>query len=77
MGRTYLFARRIGVKGTTVLETTGTEAISIIKKNRKRGLQLGILCGPNYEAIRKNYGEYAPYRKVDSVNKLIENSCNM
>jgi hypothetical protein len=72
LDKAYLYARRVGVGGTAVLETTRKEAIEIIRKNRRTGYQLGILCGPNYDSLRKVYGEFAPYRKVATVDELIK-----
>lgn len=72
LDRSYLYARRVGIAGTAILETTRKEAIQIIRRNRRTGYQLGILCGPNYDSLRKVYGEYAPYRKVATADELIK-----
>ena len=71
MERAYLYARRVGIGGTAILETTRKEAVQIMRNNRKTGYQLGILCGPSYDSVRKGYGEYAPFRKVAFVDELI------
>ncbi|QZY55566.1 hypothetical protein [Crassaminicella profunda] len=71
MNRAYLFARRVGTSGTVILETTRKEAVEIMRENRKKGYQLGILCGVSYDSVKRVYGEYAPFRKVESVSELL------
>jgi hypothetical protein len=77
MKKAYLFARRTGTSGTAIFETTRKEAISIMRQNRKKGYQLGILCGVSYDSVKRVYGEYAPFKKVESVSELLSNVENV
>ncbi|MCR1974274.1 hypothetical protein NSA52_09040 [Clostridium sporogenes] len=72
MSKVYLFARKVGIGGTAVLETTIKDAVGVMKNNRKPSFQLGILNGPSYSSLIKVYGEYAPFRKVHNVDELIK-----
>lgn len=71
MNRAYLYARRTGTSGTAVYETTRKNAVSIIRRNRKAGYQLGILGGSNLEVVRRVYGEFAPFKRVESEEELL------
>lgn len=77
MEKTYLYARRVGVGGTAILKMNRSEAISIIRKNRKCGFQLGILGGPSMEVVKRVYGEFAPFKKVEDVDQLIAFAHNL
>lgn len=72
MSKTYLFARKIGIGGTAILETTIRDAVDIMRKNRNVDFQLGILSGSSYDSIKKVYSEYAPYKKVSTVDELLQ-----
>lgn len=72
MRKTYLYARRVGMGGTAILEIDRREAISVMKENRKCGFQLGILGGPNVDVVKRVYGEFAPFKKVESIQELAE-----
>jgi hypothetical protein len=73
MSRTFLFARRTGLQGTYITEVSKSEAMQAIRNNRKTGYQLGIMGGVSLASACKVYGEYAPYKKVDSVEELLTN----
>jgi hypothetical protein len=72
MDQTYLFVRKVGIKGTTLLAMTRKEAIQLIRRHRKTDFQIGILGGANIQSIQRVYGEYAPFTKVDTVDQLLE-----
>ncbi|WP_461207860.1 hypothetical protein [Clostridium sp. DL1XJH146] len=72
MRKSYLYARRTGISGTAMLEISRREAIEIMKKNRGVDFQLGILGGADYSEVIRVYGEFAPYKKVLSVEELID-----
>lgn len=72
MSKVYLFARKGGTGGTSVLETTIKDAVEVMRKNRKPNFQLGIINGPSYSSLIKVYGEYAPFRRVSNVDELIK-----
>lgn len=71
MDQTYVFARKVGTKGTALLEMNRKDAIRLMRHHRKAGFQLGILGGANIQSIQKVYGEYAPFKKVDTVDQLL------
>lgn len=71
MSKVYLFARKVGIGGTSILETNIKDAVGVMRNNRKPNFQLGILNGPSYSSLIKVYGEYAPFRKVNNVDELI------
>jgi len=48
-----------------------------MRQNRRKGYQLGILCGVSYDSVKRVYGEYAPFRKVESVSELLSNVENV
>jgi hypothetical protein len=72
MSKVYLFARKVGAGGTAILETSMKEAIGVMRANRKPNYQLGILNGPSYDSLRRVYGEYAPFRRVATLDELIK-----
>lgn len=72
LDQTYLFARRVGIQGTALLKMSRKEAINLMRNHRKTGYQLGILGGPNIQSVQKVYGEYAPFKKVDTVEQLFK-----
>lgn len=72
MSKIYLFARKVGRGGTAVMETTIKDAVGVMKGNRRADYQLGILSGSNYSSLMKVYGEYAPFRRVSTVEDLVK-----
>lgn len=48
------------------------EAVRVMRTHRKTGCQLGILGAPNIQSIQNVYGEYAPFKKIDTVDQLLE-----
>lgn len=72
MGKTYLFARKVGIEETRILEVDMKSAVGIMRQNRNPGYQLGILTGPDYSMISRVYGEYSPFKRVSSVDELIK-----
>ena len=72
MGQTYVFARKVGIQGTALLEMNRKDAVHLMRHHRKSGFQLGVLGGANLQSIQKVYGEYAPFKKVDTVDQLLE-----
>ena len=71
MGKVYLYARNTGVAGTALLETTMKNAVQAMKTYRKTDYQLGILNGPSEASVKKVYGEFAPFRKVNNITELV------
>ena len=47
------------------------DAVHLMWHYRKAGFQLGILGGANIQSVQKVYGEYAPFKKVDTVDQLL------
>jgi len=72
MKKAFLVARKVGIGGTAILETTRKQAISVMRLNRGKAYQIAILGGPNYDTVRKVYGEYSPFRRVNTVDELIK-----
>ena len=70
--KVFLFVRKIGVDGTSIIEVDIKEAMKFIKENRKNKdkFQIGILAGNSYDNILDVYGEYAPVKKIDSLEEL-------
>ena len=71
MDQTYVFARKVDIQGTALLEMNRKDAVRLMRQHRKTGAQLGILGGANLQSIQKVYGEYAPYKKVNTVDQLL------
>lgn len=71
MGKVYLYARHTGVGGTAILETTMKSAVQAMRTYRKADYQLGILNGPSEASVKKVYGEFAPFKKVNSITELV------
>lgn len=72
MSSSYLYIRKVGIKGTKVLETTRKNALAIIKANRKSDYQIGILGGRNLDVIKRVYGEFAPFIEVETEKELTD-----
>ena len=70
MGETFLIARYMGDRGTAILKTNHREAVRAIRENRGTAFQLAVLGGKNINAVKRVYGEYAPYHTVDSLDSL-------
>lgn len=71
MSSSFLYARRTGVKGTFILPLSKVEAINVMKANRGIDFQLGVLGGADLQSVMRVYGEFAPYKKVNSVQELL------
>lgn len=71
MSTSFLYARRTGVKGTSILPLSKVEAINVMKSNRGIDFQLGVLGGADLQSVMRVYGEFAPYTKVNSVQELL------
>ena len=61
----------MGDRGTAILKTNQREAIRAIRENRGTAFQLAVLGGKNMNAVKRVYGEYAPYYTVDSLDGLL------
>lgn len=72
MGKTYIFARESGIEGTKIMESNIKDAICILRENKDVNFQVGILSGANYSSLIKVYGEYAPFKKVETEEELLE-----
>jgi hypothetical protein len=66
----YLYARRTGKTGTRLLKLTRKEAITFMRQNWNIGYQIGVLGSDNINAVRRIYGEYAPFTVVNSREEL-------
>lgn len=71
MSSSFLYARRTGVKGTSILPLSKVEAIKVMKSNRGIDFQLGVLGGADLQTVMRVYGEFAPYTKVNSIEELL------
>lgn len=71
MGETFLIARHTGGRETAILKTSRREAVRAIRENRGTAFQLAVLGGKNINAVKRVYGEYAPYHTVDSLDSLL------
>lgn len=67
----FLYARKTGVKGTSILPLSHIDAIQVMKENRGCNFQLGVLGGPDLQTVMRVYGEFAPYQRVESVQELL------
>ena len=66
-----LYARKRGRGETRVIEIDSKEAIKIMKQNRKCDFQLGMIGSTNLQSVARVYGEFAPFKKVHSVDELL------
>ena len=57
---------------TRVIELDSKEAIKIMKLNRKCDFQLGMIGSTNLQSVARVYGEFAPFKKVASVEELLK-----
>ncbi|MDQ0428521.1 hypothetical protein QOZ98_001347 [Planomicrobium stackebrandtii] len=71
MGETFLIARHMGGRETAILKTSHREAVRAIRENKGTAFQLAVLGGKNINTVKRVYGEYAPYRTVDSLDGLL------
>lgn len=67
-----LYARKCGRGETRIIELDSREAIKIMKENRKCGFQLGMIGSTNLHSVARVYGEFAPFKKVSSVDELLK-----
>lgn len=67
-----LYARKRGRGETRVIELDSREAIKIMKQNRKCGFYLGMTGSTNLNSAVRVYGEFAPFKKVSSVDELLK-----
>lgn len=67
-----LYARKRGRGETRVMELESKEAIKIMKQNRKCDFQLGMIGSTNLQSVARVYGEFAPFKKVYSVEELLK-----
>lgn len=67
-----LYARKRGRGETRVIELDSKEAIKIMKQNRKCDFQLGMIGSTNLQSVARVYGEFAPFKKVASVEELLK-----
>lgn len=70
MDYVYLYARKLGKTGTRLVKLTRKEAIAFMRQNRNTGYQIGVLGSDNINAVRRIYGEYAPFTVVGSKEEL-------
>ncbi|MEZ7171753.1 hypothetical protein [Sporosarcina sp. OR05] len=66
----FLYARKPGINATAILPMTQKDALRVMKANRGIDFQLGVLGGPDLETVTRVYGEFAPYRKVNTLEEL-------
>ena len=71
MGETFLIARHMGDRGTAILKMDQRDAVQVIRENRGADFQLAVLGGKNLNAVKRVYGEYAPYHTVSSLDGLL------
>lgn len=67
----FLYARKTGIRGTSILPLSNVEAINVMKQNRGVDFQLGVLGGADLQTVMRVSGEFAPYTKVESVQELL------
>ena len=67
-----LYARKRVLGETRVIELDSKEAIKIMKQNRKCDFQLGMIGSTNLQSVARVYGEFAPFKKVASVEELLK-----
>ncbi|PIC94628.1 hypothetical protein CSV69_15805 [Sporosarcina sp. P26b] len=63
----FLYARKPSVKAIAILSVDKINALRLMKENRGIDFQLGVLDGSDLETVTRVYGEFAPYRKVKTV----------
>jgi len=71
MSSSFLYARKTGVRGTLILPLSNSEAIKVMKENRGCDFDLGVLGGADLLSVMRVYGEFSPYKKVESVQELL------
>jgi tRNA A37 threonylcarbamoyladenosine dehydratase len=67
-----LYARKRGCGETRVIELDSKEAIKIMKQNRKCDFQLGMIGSTNLQSVARVYEEFAPFKRVASVEELLK-----
>lgn len=72
MEPSFLYARKPGVTTTAIMPMPKKDALRIMKSNRGIDFQLGVLGGSDLETVTRVYGEFAPYRKVKSVQEMFD-----
>lgn len=68
----FIYARKRDALSTTYLvEATVKEYIELARKKRRCGYKLGVFGARDLETICRVYIEYAPFKKVSSIEELI------
>lgn len=75
MSSSFLYARRTGIRGTYILPLSIIDAILVMKENRGCDFQLGVLGGADLQSVMRVYGEFAPYKRVHSVQEPSSSTC--
>lgn len=70
MESSFLYARKKGVKATAILPMPQKDALQVMKSNRGIDFQLGVLGGSDLKTVTRVYGEFAPYRKVNTIQEM-------
>lgn len=68
----FLYARKSGYTGTYIIEIDKISAIEFMKNNKNISNKMGIIGGKNINNIKKVYGEYAPFKIVNSLYAIKE-----
>lgn len=71
MNKSYVYARKTGRTGTYIVELPMQEAVKFVRSNRGSGVQVGILGGPDFNTVKRVYGEFAPYYQVRDTNEIM------
>jgi hypothetical protein len=70
--KSYLYARKVGVIGTYLIEMSKKNAMKIIKEEKEINDYLGIICSNNFKDLKLTYGEYVPFKKLETIEELKE-----
>lgn len=67
---TYLYARRVGKPGTLLLKMDMKEALKILREDTKLREYLGIIGTKNINSLKRTFGEYTPFKEVNSIEEI-------
>lgn len=67
---TYLYARRVGKSGTLLLKMDMKQALKILREDTELREYLGIIGSKNINSLKRTFGEYAPFREVNSLEEI-------
>lgn len=71
MSTTFLYIRESSDRETIVSQMDRREAVGVMRKYRKSKYQIGILSAKNIDSLRRVYGEFSPFKEIQSEKDVI------